>query len=472
MNAGYLCYHWRRPPAANHAFSLRFLITGRKLVRLLCSQPKAADQGKVTKVFIVAGEPSGDAIGSRIMASLKHMSQRKFKFAGVGGVWMEREGLHSKFQMEDIAVMGTLELVPHALKIWARLRQTIAAVVDFNPDLVLTIDSKGFTFRVLKGIKAYYELHGRPCPLCIHYVAPSVWAWKGGEHNVKILSKLVDHVLCILPFEEDIFRSYGVAATYVGHPVLEDAFDSSLKNHWEEPCGTNWKITGDALTFRKQHRLSAATTLVSVLPGSRMQEVRRMLPIFGTTLTMLKDHISDLAVIIPTVSSKVLLDEINFSIKQWNIPVVVLAGASQKEKYDAFSASDAGLCTSGTAVLQLQMARLPCVVAYRAHPVTEWIIKHKTKLRYMSLPNILLDSLVIPEALFSACTPEQLTHVLRDILKNTRLQKQQASAAEKVLCLLAPKVPSESGGQMSQSQRPSVAAANIVLSLLDECYRI
>ncbi|KAJ7548919.1 hypothetical protein O6H91_07G032900 [Diphasiastrum complanatum] len=360
MNAGYLCYHWRRPPAANHAFSLRFLITGRKLVRLLCSQPKAADQGKVTKVFIVAGEPSGDAIGSRIMASLKHMSQRKFKFAGVGGVWMEREGLHSKFQMEDIAVMGTLELVPHALKIWSR----------------------------------------------------------------------------------------------------------------EEPCGTNWKITGDALTFRKQHRLSAATTLVSVLPGSRMQEVRRMLPIFGTTLTMLKDHISDLAVIIPTVSSKVLLDEINFSIKQWNIPVVVLAGASQKEKYDAFSASDAGLCTSGTAVLQLQMARLPCVVAYRAHPVTEWIIKHKTKLRYMSLPNILLDSLVIPEALFSACTPEQLTHVLRDILKNTRLQKQQASAAEKVLCLLAPKVPSESGGQMSQSQRPSVAAANIVLSLLDECYRI
>ncbi|KAH9313644.1 hypothetical protein KI387_022271, partial [Taxus chinensis] len=377
---------------------------------------------------MVSGEVSGDVIGSRFMTSLKLLSPINVKFAGVGGSLMIREGLQSQFPMEDLAVMGIWELLPHIHKFWVRLKQATQSALDFGPHVIVTVDSKGFSFRFLKYIRARCAQKGLACPVCVHYVAPSFWAWKGGEERLKGLGNIVDHILCILPFEEEICKTNGLAATFVGHPILEDVFNDHAGYNLER---SKWKVSGDGAKFRKEHGLSSDTIIISLLPGSRMQEVDRMLPIFGRTLEELKNTFNDLTAAIPVAPNRLVAKSVSKIIERWSIPVVLLSGESLEATYNAFDASMAALSTSGTAVLQLQLAQLPCVVAYRANLLTEWLIKFRTKLRYISLPNILMDSAVLPEALFSECTPTQLASLIRQLVQNEHLQKQQAVAAEK-----------------------------------------
>ncbi|KAI5069770.1 hypothetical protein GOP47_0016071 [Adiantum capillus-veneris] len=418
------------------------------------------------RVFLIAGEPSGDVIGSRLMASLNQLHPFGLKFAGVGGPLMEKQGLTSEFPMDDLSVMGALELLPHLFKLRARLKQTLVAAEIFQPDIVVAIDSKGFSFRVLKQLRAKCMEQQRNIPLSILYVAPSVWAWKGGERQLWKWIGIVDHILCILPFEESLCKQNGLAATFVGHPALEDAFfDSNRANSWT----LKWHIEGDKKNFFSSHGLPEGTTLLSLLPGSRLQEVKRMMPIYRETLEILKDDICNLTVTIPTTFSSQLIQKIENEITKWDIPVVLLPGATLKQKYDAFNASVVGLCTSGTIVLQMQLARLPCVVAYRANTITEWLVKRSTQLRYMSLPNILLDAPIIPEAALSDCTPSRLAEMLRRLLCDDALRQEQIFAAEKVLRKLGA-VDSErveacqSGKQIT---KPSIVAARTILNLFE-----
>lgn len=421
-------------------------------------------------------EPSGDVIGSRLMASLRLLHPCGLKFAGVGGPLMEKQGLTSEFPMDDLSVMGALELLPHLLKLRARLCQTLVAAESFRPDIVVAIDSKGFSFRVLKGLKAKCMEQQWKIPVRVLYVAPSAWAWKGGEKSLKKWVGVVNHILCILPFEESFCKEKGLAASFVGHPALEDAFfDSTKANTWI----SNWHIDGDKKEFFSEHSLPAGTTLLSLLPGSRLQEVKRMMPIYKEALEMLEEDRKNLSIVIPTTFSTELIRAVQSSISNWDIPVVLLPGATLKQKYDAFNASAVGLCTSGTAVLQMLLARLPCVVAYRANPITEWLIKGSIKLKYMSLPNILLDSPIIPEAAFSACRPRHLAEMLRSLLQDDTLRQQQVLSAEKVLQMLSP-IPmhvqrknwcdndTNSWDKESQRSKPSMVAAKQILSILDQ----
>ncbi|KAH9556153.1 hypothetical protein CY35_07G011200 [Sphagnum magellanicum] len=431
----------------------------------------AGARNEKLRVFIVAGEPSGDLIGSRLMASLRRLSPRPLQFAGVGGNLMKREGLVSEFPMEDIAVMGVAELLPHLVRIWVRLRQTVTAVMDFRPHVVVTVDAKGFSFRVLRSITDAYRRLGVSRPPLVHYVAPSSWAWKGGENKLKNLADTLDHLLCILPFEAALFKAHGIKATYVGHPVLEDAFTSVATG--ENPAHCRWWIKGSKSCSRQDFGLQSGSTVVCVLPGSRAQEVKRMLPLFESALDLLADKVPMLTAIIPTAPSHVITDAVTEAVKSWKTPNILLPYASEKDKYSAFAASDVSLCTSGTAVLQLQMARVPTVVAYRAHPLTEWLIKSRTKLHYISLPNILLDSPVIPEALFADCTPQRLFTLLCQVLEDSEVKEQQAKAAEQVLSMLVPPQQSvlESTGSLCSVEnvfdwRPSMAAASTILTLL------
>lgn len=418
------------------------------------------------RVFLIAGEPSGDVIGARLMASLKTLRPAGLRFAGVGGALMERQGLVSEFLMDDLTVMGALELFPHLLKLRARLHQTVTAAVSFRPHIVVAIDSKGFSFRVLKQLKAKcIDEHQQRPPVNVIYVAPSAWAWKEGEKRLKKWIGVVDHILCILPFEELLCRACGLAATFVGHPVLEDAFFDPAETNTRT---SNWHIKEDGETFFSEHGLPRGTTLLSMLPGSRLQEVKRMMPIYGEALEILKEEKRDLTVVIPTTFSSNLIKTVESISSKWHINVVLLPGASLKQKYEAFNASTVGLCTSGTVVLQMQLARLPCVVAYRANFVTEWLIKRSTQLKYMSLPNILLDSPIIPEAALSECTPGGLAKMLREILEDEALREKQVLAAEKVLQMLSPRVQyDETTTFREQVLRPSFVAAKKILSLLE-----
>lgn len=190
----------------------------------VASSENASSDEEEFRVFVVAGEPSGDVIGSRLMNSLRRLSPKPLRFAGVGGASMKKEGLDSVFKMEDITVMGAAELLPHMFRIWRRLRQTVSAAIKFEPHVVVTVDAKGFSFRVLRSLSAAYMDKKEQPPFLVHYVAPSYWAWKGGDARLDTLKEFVDHLLCILPFEAPMCKAHGLGATFVGHPVLEDAF--------------------------------------------------------------------------------------------------------------------------------------------------------------------------------------------------------------------------------------------------------
>ncbi|XP_016466307.1 putative lipid-A-disaccharide synthase, mitochondrial [Nicotiana tabacum] len=417
------------------------------------------------RVFIVAGEVSGDTIGSRVMSSLKKLSPLPVRFAGVGGKMMCKQGLNTLFPIEDIAVMGIWELLPYLNQFRVRLKQTIEAALSFRPHVVLTVDSKGFSFRFLKHLRATCVQQGMFSPLQFHYVSPSFWAWKGGEARLKGLLQFVDHVLCILPFEAEVCRSNGLAATFVGHPTLEDISDFQVKDAIER----RYRIKGNAEAFLTDHGISSGSPVISLLPGSRLQEVTRMFPIFSSTLEHLKGSFPDLVTAVHVAPNQHVEGYIDKAVCKWPSSVVLVPGGSHQMKYNSFSASSVALCTSGTVAMEVQLARLPCVVAYRAHLLTELVIRYKAIIPYISLPNILLDSAIIPEALFQDCTPSKLASLLKDLILDDNLREKQINAAEEVIELLRPpkmniscSTQGETSGPLSDCT-PSMVAAYAIL---------
>ncbi|XP_020594195.1 probable lipid-A-disaccharide synthase, mitochondrial isoform X2 [Phalaenopsis equestris] len=368
---------------------------------------------------------------------------------------MNCEGLQSLFPMEDISVMGIFELLPYLNKIRIRLKETVEVARLFQPHVVVTIDSKGFSFRLLKQLKVRYSKEEH-CPICVHYVAPSFWAWKGGERRLGKLSEFVDYLLCILPFEEEICRLNGLAASYVGHPLLEYAFQLNME-HGSTSCNGGFQGNGDA--FRQQHGIPPGNTVITLLPGSRLQEVKRMLPIFSQTMELLNASFTGLSAIIPVAPHQHVASYIEQEICSSSLSAILIPGMSLQQRYDAFSASRAALCTSGSAVMELQLTGLPSVVAYRAHFLTEWLIQYRTKLRFISLPNILLDSEFIPEFLFHSCTYKNLATTLSKIILDEDARAKQIAAAEQILSLLCP----QGLNSVTENCCPSMNAASIVL---------
>ncbi|MDA0998848.1 MAG: lipid-A-disaccharide synthase, partial [Proteobacteria bacterium] len=212
-------------------------------------------------VYLIAGEPSGDALGAKLMTALRAETGGGVEFAGVGGAMMTAEGLTTLFPMSDLTVMGIAEVLPNILTILSRIRQTAADVAARRADVVVTIDAPDFCFRVAKRLK------GKGIPL-VHYVAPSVWAWRPGR--ARKIAALVDHVLCLLPFEPPYFQRVGLTATFVGHSILESGAGS-----------------GDGTGFRSRHGIPPSAPLLAVLPGSRGSEITRLLTAFGEIVAVL-----------------------------------------------------------------------------------------------------------------------------------------------------------------------------------------
>ncbi|KAK9133159.1 hypothetical protein Scep_012687 [Stephania cephalantha] len=460
----------------------------------------AAKEGEL-RVFMVAGEVSGDAIASRLMSSLKKLSPLPPRFSGVGGSLMSKEGLQSLFPMEDIAVMGIWELLPHLYKIRTKLKMAIEAALLFQPHVVVTVDAKGFSFHFLRQLRARCKQRGLASALHFHYVAPSFWAWKGGEARLKGLKEFVDHLFCILPFEEEVCRRNGLAATFVGHPIVEDALDLNSALEGNSGIPSEQMVQGDDEGVRKKYEPSsggkplasqdtcfrysyvpyfcafsmlimAEGALITLLPGSRLQEVSRMLPIFSKTVELLKDVVPDLMTVIPVAPNKHVENYVCRATQTWPVSNSLVLGASSHLKYNTFKASRAALCTSGTAALELQLARLPCVIAYRAHFLTELFIRYKAKIPYISLPNILLNSAVIPEVLFNACTPKNLAKSLLEVIRMQDIREKQMDAAAKVLQLLSPSERTAGlfGSQESRFRNytPCMIAASTILHYIKQ----
>ena len=337
-------------------------------------------------VFLIAGEPSGDLLGARLMAAMKAERGGDLDFAGLGGPLMEAEGLSSLFDVTELALMGLVEVVGHIPRILRRIRETEAAIRAAAPDLLVTIDSPGFSLRVAK------RLRGAGFPL-VHYVAPSVWAWKPGR--ARKIAAYLDHLLCLLPFEPPYFERHGLAATFVGHPVVESAQQPS------DPGG-----------LRAALGLAPGQPLLTVLPGSRRGEVERLTPVFGEVLARLAPAMPDLAVVVPTVPGvRALVRERTAA---WPLPVHLVEG--EQRRRDAFAASRAGLAASGTVTLEMAVAGLPGVVAYRVNGLTAAIVRRMLKVEWASMASLVMGRLVQPECLQENCTPEKILAALAPLM--------------------------------------------------------
>ncbi len=387
----------------------------------------ASGQGPL--IFLIAGEPSGDALGARLMGALAERTQGAVRFAGVGGEAMEAAGLKSLVPIQDLAVMGIAEVLPRARRIFRRVDETVAAIRAAKPDAVVTIDSSGFTWRVAQRLRRHGER-----VLLVHYVAPMVWAWRAGR--ARRMARWYDHLMTLLPFEPPYFEAVGLGCSYVGHPVVESGADR-----------------GDGPAFRRRYGIDAEAMLITVLPGSRRGEVRRLLPIFRAAVERLRHRYPALHVVIPTVST--VFADVAAAAKEWTVPTVAVRGAGPK--YDAFAASNAALAASGTVTLEVALAELPMVVAYRVNPLTHAIVRRLVKIRFANLLNLVLDRPAIPELLQRDCTPEQLAREVTRLLDDRRAREREIEAFREGLQRLG-------RGDVS----PGLRAADCVLSLIAE----
>jgi lipid-A-disaccharide synthase len=380
-----------------------------------------------TFIFFVAGEPSGDALGGALIAALRQRTGGNLRIAGIGGERMQDEGLESLVPLEDLAIMGVAEVLPRAPVILRRVRETVRMIRTLRPDAVVTIDSSGFSWRVAQRLRR----RGETLPL-IHYVAPMVWAWRAGR--ARRMARWYDHLMTLLPFEPPYFERVGLSCRYVGHPVLESGADR-----------------GDSSRFRAAHGLTEEDTLITVLPGSRSGEVRRLLPIFESTLNHLESVIGPFRVVVPTVAT--VAATVAAAAAAWpGNPIIV---QQPEEKYDAFAASRAALAASGSVALELALARLPMVVGYRLNRLTEAFLDRVLKVRQVNLVNLLLGEPLVCELLGPNCTPERLAASLAELIRDERVRATHRQGYDKVVRRLE-------GDGMS----PSLRAADQILELV------
>jgi len=381
-------------------------------------------QERMALIWLLAGEASGDAIGARLMAALRRLDP-DLHFAGVGGPLMQAAGLSSLFPIEDLSVMGLVEVLPRLRLIRQHLREAAADIARLRPAAVVTIDSPGFSLRLLRMIRPL----GAPRA---HYVAPQVWAWR--ERRVRRFPGLWERLLCLLPFEPDFFARHGIAATFVGHPVLE-----SGAGH------------GIAERFRIRHGIAAETPILLVLPGSRPGEVARHAPVFGAALGLLLARHPGMRPVVPAAPA--VRKALAPLLAGWPAPPIILE--TTEEKPDAFAAASAALCKSGTSALELALGGVPMVIAYRLNPITGLIARRVVTVRHASLVNLLAGREIVPELLQEFCTPERLAGALAPLFTDPEARAAQHAAFAPVLATLAP-----------ASGTPSEAAARAVFDLV------
>lgn len=375
-------------------------------------------------IYLVAGEPSGDVLGARLMQALKERTGGNVRFAGVGGESMAEEGLASLFPQSDIAVMGLAEVIPRIPTVLRRVKDVVADIRTQKPAVVVTIDSLGFNGRIAKALIAAKSRIPR-----VHYVAPMVWAWK--PKRAEKVARLFDHLMCLLAFEPPYFTVHGLAATAVGHPVVEGG-----------------AARGDGADFRRRHGIGAGDTVLCLLPGSRRNEVTRMLPVFREAVEILRARHPDLQVVLPTVAT--VVGDVAAATRGWTRPPHIVQG--EAERWNAFAACDGAIATSGTVSLELACARRPFVIGYRATAISVWLARRMISIKYATLLNHISNRMVVPEFIQEACTPRALAEAVDRLICDSAARTAFLAETDAALATL-----------VGPNPRPSLAAADVVL---------
>lgn len=380
-------------------------------------------------IYLVAGEPSGDMLGARLMRALKEQKQ-DVKFAGVGGENMEKEGMKSLFNISDLAIMGLAEVIPSIPKVLRRIRETVADIEQKKPDVVITIDSWSFSARVHKALRKQ-----KIKVLQMHYVAPQVWAWK--KRRARTMYKYIDRLLTLFPNEPAYFTPYHLKTDFVGHPVIESSM-----------------VHADGNAFLKQYDIPEDKKVMLLLPGSRHNEVANLLPVFLDTVAELKKIHPELFFVLPTV--KTVENRVKMMVKEKGEDIWVLT--TQADRYAAAKCAVAAIAASGTVALELAIVNVPHLIAYKVPAITAWLARRLTKIKYVNLTNLLLDELIVPELLQEDCTKEKLLATTEELLN----QKSELYRREQTGFDILRK---ELGFGKA---KPSHRAAEIVLSAIEE----
>jgi len=377
------------------------------------------------KIFLIATEESADRLGASLMKVLRQRLGGAVRFEGVGGLTMAREGLASRFPIEELSIMGFTAVARKLPMILARIRETTDAVIEAAPDILIIIDSPDFTHRVARRVRAR-----APAIPIVDYVAPTVWAWRPGR--ARAMRRYIDHVLALLPFEPEAYRRLGgPPCTYVGHPLIEQI--DTLRPSAEE-----------------QKRRDEQPPVLLVLPGSRRSEIRHHMAVFGDTLRVLQGHNVPFELVLPTMPH--LLDAVREGIANW--PVQPRIAVGEQEKKAAFRIAHAAFAKSGTVTLELALAGVPMVGAYRAGPVEMWIALSLARTPSVILANLVVGENVVPEFMQRDAIPAKLAPALRDVLSDTPQRRRQLEAFARLDAI------------MSTGQSPSVRASDIVLATL------
>jgi lipid-A-disaccharide synthase len=387
----------------------------------------ARTSGRVArKIFLIATEESGDRLGSSLMKVLRQRLGGAVRFEGVGGQSMAREGLASLFPIEELSIMGLAAVVKQLPKILRLIRETATAVTEASPDIFVIIDSPDFTHRVARRVRAR-----DPSIPIIDYVSPSVWAWRPGRARAMV--RYVDHVLALLPFEPEAYRRLrGPPCSYVGHPLIEQI--GQLRPGADE-----------------QVRRDAQPPVLLVLPGSRRSEINHHVAVFGETLGLLQAQDEAFELILPTMPH--LQDAVAQAVKSWPVQPRVVVG--DKEKRAAFRIAHAAFVKSGTATLELAIAGVPMVAAYKVGAVEAAIMRRAIRTSSVILANLVIGENVVPEFIQEDCAPDKLLPALREILTDSPLRRRQLEAFARLDAIMS-----------TGNQPPSVRAADIVLATL------
>jgi len=342
------------------------------------------------RVFVIAGEPSGDRLGGALMQGLRDL-QPDVEFDGIGGSEMRHQGLISRFDMDELSIMGLAEVAPKYFHLKRRIAQTAAQVIEGRPDVLITIDSPDFCLRVAKLVKASSDIR------TVHYVAPTVWAWRPGR--AAKMARVIDHVLALFPFEPPLMRAAGMECDFVGHPVVA------------EPQASEAEIAA----FRAEFGLGDAPVLL-VLPGSRRGEVTRLAPVFGTALGELLPRHKGMRVVIPAAGPVAGL--VRDAVADWPGDPLVLdpSVSGPAHKRAGFRTAKVALAASGTVSLELAAAGTPMVIAYDFNWISRQILKLMLLTDTVTLVNLVSETRVIPECLGADCRPDLIAKALAQVL--------------------------------------------------------
>ena len=373
------------------------------------------------KLVLMAGEPSGDVLGASLMAALRQESPVPIEFYGVGGPLMESQGLTSFFSLKELSVMMVTEVLTQIPRILRLLKESLRRIKEISPQAVVTIDFPGFNKKLARRLKS------TGIPL-IHYVAPTVWAWRPGR--AKTFSQIFDHVLALFPFEPPYFEAVKLPVTFVGHRIVETP---------------------------KIPYAPTVPPVITLLPGSRAQEVKVLLPLFQEAVDLLRQDGVPLSVVIPTRPE--VRDLVEHITHGWDVPFELVE--SEEDKAKAYARSQVALAASGTVSLELAWAGLPMVIAYKVGALSAFIARRLVKTPYVCMVNILNDAPIVPELLQERCTPQEMKTALMHLLTNKDARARQQEAMVHAIQAVTPP-----GGAS-----PSQTAARIILQSLSKYAR-